>query len=151
VSNAANNPANGGGDQVQALNAKIAELEAQLASSNKFFPSADSIKTIGALVVVAIGVLTITVLAIATMAFIASDRDGNTIVPLSTAAFGVISTIVGAYLGVKIGTDQTRTLAESANQAHARLGVMQAYVPEEKREEANIKGDEAANQAKFEQ
>jgi hypothetical protein len=84
---------------------------------NRVLPSADSIKSIGGLVSVVIGVLAITVLAIATMAFIDSGKDASTLVPLSTAAFGVISALVGAYLGIKIGTDQSKTIVEGASQA----------------------------------
>lgn len=78
------------------------------AARNKVLPSAESIQSAGALVSVVIGVLAITGLAIATMAFIDSDKDATTLVPLSTAAFGVISAIVGAYLGIKIGTERVR-------------------------------------------
>jgi hypothetical protein len=40
---------------------------------------------------------------------------------LSTAAFGVISAIVGAYLGIKIGTDQSKNMAADVRQAHSQL------------------------------
>jgi len=124
---------------------EIVQLKAQNAGGNRFLPTADSIRTIGGLVVVAIGVLAITILAVTTMAFIGSDKDGNTIVPLSTAAFGVISTIVGAYLGIKIGTDQTKTLAQSASEAHARLSAIQPFVPADKQAEAQDAGQKAVD------
>jgi hypothetical protein len=88
---------------------------------NSFFPTSESIKMVGGLIAVIVGVGAITTLAIVTMALIDSGANANTIIPLSTAAFGVISAIVGAYLGIKIGTDQTKELAKEVTQAHATL------------------------------
>jgi hypothetical protein len=93
----------------------------QRAHKNTLLPSAESIMSVGGLVSVVVGVAAITVLAVATMAFIDSGRDATILVPLSTSAFGVISAIVGAYLGIKIGTDQSRSIAADASQAHATL------------------------------
>lgn len=105
-------------------------------SSNRFLPSAESIQSIGGLVAVVIGVTSVTLLAIVTMAFIGSDHDANTLVPLSTAAFGVISAVVGAYLGIKIGTDQSKGLAEDASQAHAKLAAVTAFVAPDQQQAA---------------
>jgi uncharacterized membrane protein YkgB len=88
---------------------------------NSFFPTSESIKMVGGLIAVIVGVGAITALAIVTMALIDSGESANTIIPLSTAAFGVISAIVSAYLGIKIGTDQTKELAKEVTQAHATL------------------------------
>ncbi len=117
--------------------------EGQGSNRNRVLPSADSIQSIGGLVAVVVGVLAVTVLAIATMAFVESGKDANTLIPLSTAAFGVISAIVGAYLGIKIGTDQTKTLAQDASQAHAKLAAVQGYVPADQQQAAT----EAATKA----
>jgi hypothetical protein len=103
---------------------------------NKVLPTAESIQSIGGLVAVVTGVLAITGLAIATMAFIDSGKDANTMIPLTTAAFGVISAVVGAYLGIKLGTDQSKGLAQDVSEAHVKLAAMQSLVPEEKQEEA---------------
>lgn len=115
----------------------------QSTSRNRVLPSAESIQSIGGLVAVVIGVLAVTILAISTMAFIDSDKDANTVIPLSTAAFGVISAIVGAYLGIKIGTDQTKTLAQDASQAHAKLAAVQGFVPAEQQQAAREAASEA--------
>jgi hypothetical protein len=72
-------------------------------------------------VAVVVGVLSVTLLAVVTMAYIKSGANSNTIIPLSTAAFGVISAIVGAYLGIKIGTDQSKELSENIGQTHEAL------------------------------
>jgi hypothetical protein len=106
------------------------------AKDNKFFPTAGSIQSIGGLLAVVIGVVAITALAISTMAFIDSGKDANTMIPLTTSAFGVISAVVGAYLGIKIGTDQSKGLAQDASEAHAKLSAVQSFVPEDKQEAA---------------
>ena len=92
------------------------------------------------------GVFAITALAISTMAFIDSGKDANTMIPLTTAAFGVISAVVGAYLGIKIGTDQSKGLAQDASEAHAKLAAVQAFVPGDKQDDAQQAASRAAEQ-----
>ena len=105
-------------------------------SGNKVFPTAESIQSIGGLVAVVVGVGAITCLAIVTMALVDGHKEvANTLIPLTTSAFGVISAVVGAYLGIKIGTDQSKGLAEDASKAHATLAAVQALVPAEKNDE----------------
>jgi apolipoprotein N-acyltransferase len=116
-------------------------------SGNKILPSAESIQSIGGLVAVIIGVLAITALAISTMAFIDSGKDANSMIPLATAAFGVISAIVGAYLGIKIGTDQSKGLTHDANEAHAKLAAVQAFVPANQQDDAQQAAKKAAEEA----
>jgi hypothetical protein len=121
--------------------------KAQRASSegrNKVLPAAESIRSIGGLVVVVIGVLAVTTLAIVTMALIRSGKDANSMIPLATTAFGVISAVVGAYLGIKIGTDQSATFAQDANRAHAQLGALQRFIPEDQHDEAERAAAHAA-------
>jgi hypothetical protein len=118
--------------------------QGQTPPRNRVLPSAESIRSVGGLVAVAIGVVAVTGLAITTMAFVESGHDANTLIPLSTAAFGVISAIVGAYLGIKIGTDQTKSLAQDATQARAQLTAVQGYVPAEQQQAAAQAGKEAA-------
>jgi hypothetical protein len=97
------------------------EEDTSSSAGNRVLPSAESIRSVGGLVSVVTGVLAISILAIATMAFVDSDRDANTLIPLTTAAFGVISAVVGAYLGIKIGTDQNKVLVADATDAHSKL------------------------------
>jgi apolipoprotein N-acyltransferase len=113
---------------------------------NKILPTAESIQSVGGLVAVLFGVFAITALAISTMAFIDSGKDANTMIPLTTAAFGVISAVVGAYLGIKIGTDQSKGLAQDASEAHAKLAAVQAFVPGDKQDDAQQAASRAADQ-----
>ena len=117
------------------------------AGQNKVLPTAESIRSVGGLVVVVIGVLAVTTLAIVTMALIRSGKDANSMIPLATAAFGVISAVVGAYLGIKIGSDQSATFAQDANRAHAQLGALQRFIPEDRHDEAAQAAADAARLA----
>jgi uncharacterized integral membrane protein len=111
---------------------------------NKLFPTANSVRSVGALIAVVVGIVAVTILAVFTMAYIDSGKDANAMIPLATAAFGVISAVVGAYLGIKIGTDQSAGFAEEANRAHAKLGALQGFVPEGDKEAASKAADDAA-------
>lgn len=113
-------------------------------NQNKVLPNAESIRSVGGLIAVVVAVIAVTALAIATMAFIDSAKDANAEIPLATAAFGVISALVGAYLGIKIGTDQSTTFARDANQAHAQLGAMQGFVPQDQQQAAQQAAADAA-------
>lgn len=66
----------------------------------------DSVERWAGLAAVAIGCGAVAVIAI--FAFFLNVRGDPTLPTLATAAFGVIGSIVGAYLGVKAGADTTR-------------------------------------------
>jgi membrane protein DedA with SNARE-associated domain len=66
------------------------------------------VKTVGGLIAVCDGALTVMVIGI--VAISASSQNAGTIAGSTVA---VIGSIVGAYLGVKVGTDQT---AKALNQ-----------------------------------
>jgi hypothetical protein len=75
----------------------------------------EGIRVIGGLVAVGFGVTA--VVGIAVGAFIVGTQTAATIAG-STA--GVVGSIVGAYFGVKVGTDQTKTALENAQQESAK-------------------------------
>jgi hypothetical protein len=104
------------------------------------------------LVAVGMGVAAILILALAAvfvLAFkIASPTDA--VVAVATGAFGVIGSVVGAYFGVKVGTDQSKPIAaaaatatEAATAADVRSQALALHVPTELAEQAMT----AANQA----
>jgi hypothetical protein len=76
---------------------------------------AERIKLIGGLVAVGLGVTA--VLGIAVGALIVGTQTAATIAG-STA--GVVGSIVGAYFGVKVGTDQTKTALDQAQAESAK-------------------------------
>ena len=75
----------------------------------------EGIKVIGGLVAVGLGVTA--VVGIAVGAFIVGTQTAATIAG-STA--GVIASIVGAYFGLKIGTDQTKAALDNAQGESAK-------------------------------
>jgi hypothetical protein len=75
----------------------------------------ERIKLIGGLVAVGLGVTA--VVGIAVGAFIVGTQTAATIAG-STA--GVVWSIVGAYFGVKVGTDQTKTALDNAQAESAK-------------------------------
>ncbi len=93
--------------------------------------NANKLLPVGGLVAVASGIAAILVIALATVLVLALNVSGSgaAISAVATGSFGVIGSVVGAYLGVKIGTDQTSKLADSAAEAHAAAAVYAAHVP----------------------
>lgn len=84
----------------------------------------DKVKVIGGLVAVGAGVLAVGVIAI--VALIEGTEISATI---ASAASGVIATIVGAYFGVKVGTDQGKTAMENQKVEAAKAQVFAAHLP----------------------
>ena len=108
----------------------------------------------GALFVVLVGVVAVAIIAIAaviTLAFV--DDVGSEIGTIATGAFGVVGTIVGAFFGIKVGTQAGASGKEDAQrtaitarageaEANARATVLAAHIPEDK---ASTVASEAAN------
>lgn len=82
-------------------------------------PDANSIKTIGGLLAVLGGITAVTALAIVTLAKLGSGNK-ESMVAVTSSAFGIISAVVGAYLGIKITADSaSKTNQEAKNAAVA--------------------------------
>ncbi|HEX3317410.1 MAG TPA: hypothetical protein VHR88_05285 [Solirubrobacteraceae bacterium] len=88
---------------------------------------AGDVKLVGGLIALAVGVVAVAVLAGGAM--IAAAGDAATI---ATAAFGVIGSIVGAYFGVKIGTDGTQKAVQAHQDEATRAQVFAAHLQPEK-------------------
>ena len=86
---------------------------------------------IGGLIAVSVGVTAILLLALATVFVLAFQvsSPGEAVTGVATAAFGVIGSVVGAYFGVKVGTDQTKQLSDAAAAANARASAIALHVP----------------------
>jgi hypothetical protein len=93
-------------------------------SSRRILPSADSIKAIGGLVAVGIGVV-----AVAIVAIVALNKDTQTAATITGSAAGVIASIVGAFFGVKIGSDQAKDANAKKDQQAAKAQVYALHVP----------------------
>ena len=76
--------------------------------------SAESIKSIGGLIAVVVGIVAVTSLAIVTLTRLDNKASA---VAVTSSAFGIISAVVGAYLGIKISSDNTANSGEEATKA----------------------------------
>src|SRR4051795_6151557 len=86
----------------------------------------DKVRTIGGLVAVAVGVLVVGLIAV-----IALIKDSDTAATIASSAAGVIATIVGAYFGVKVGSDQSRTAIKAQQEEATKAQIYAAHLPPE--------------------
>ena len=65
--------------------------------------SEEALRTLTGLVAVVAGIIAVGALAIITVELVGVGKDGNTeaTVAITTAAFGIVSTVITAYLGIK--------------------------------------------------
>jgi hypothetical protein len=97
------------------------------------------VREIGGLVAVVAGLLAIA--GIAAGALIADSQTAATIAGSTTA---VVGSIVGAYLGVKIGTDQTKNAIQAQREEAAKGQIYAAHMPKEEALKAVPLAKEAA-------
>ncbi|HEX4305491.1 MAG TPA: hypothetical protein VHZ54_05605 [Solirubrobacterales bacterium] len=108
----------------------------------KALSKAESIKLIGGLVAVGIGTLVVGAIAV-----IALLKGGDTAATVSSAAGGVIATMVGAYFGVKVGSDQTKAALDGQKAEAAKAQTFAAHLPSEKADDVIKQAEEAATKA----
>jgi hypothetical protein len=114
-------------------------------------PDVNSIKTIGGLLAVLGGITAVTALAIVTLTKLGSENK-DSMVAVTSSAFGIISAVVGAYLGIKITAESaTKTNQETKNAAvaehEATLAKHQMSAVEEAVKDKNPKLAEEARTA----
>ena len=103
-----------------------------LAASQKAAPEdptptwALGIKAVGGLFAVTVGVVALAL--IACLAFVVQD---STTTPIVTACVTAIGAVVGAYFGVKVGTDGTSTAIKAQQQASTNTQIAALYVSPE--------------------
>lgn len=73
------------------------------------------IQVIGGLTAVSLGLAAVLIIAMLAVIFVRNDAAQVAIV--AGSAFTVIGTLVGAYFGMKIGTDQTKAAMEQTERA----------------------------------
>jgi hypothetical protein len=93
----------------------------------------EQIKIVGGLAALVSGLLALVL--VLGFGLIAS-LDGSKFTQLATTIVGVIGSIVGAYFGVKIGTDGTQKALESQRQEAARSQIFAAHLPPAQAEHA---------------
>lgn len=104
----------------------------------------DQVKAVGGLVAVAIGVG-----AVAVIALVAIFKDSSNAGTIASAAGGVIATMVGAYFGVKVGTDQSKTAADNQKAEAAKAQVYALNLDPDKAKNKGIlkEAEDAAERA----
>jgi hypothetical protein len=102
----------------------------------------EKVKAIGGLVAVTVGVL-----VVGSIAIIALFQDPSTAATIASSAGGVIATVVGAYFGVKVGTDQSKTAIKSQEAEAAKAQVYAAHLPPENAKDIIEMAGEAAKNA----
>jgi hypothetical protein len=78
-----------------------------------------NIQVIGGLTAVFLGLSVVLIVSVLAVSFVRDDAEQ--VAAIAGSAFTVIGTLVGAYFGVKIGTDQTKTAMEQTDRAHSAL------------------------------
>lgn len=86
----------------------------------------EQLKVIGGLLALVAGLITLlVVLAFANRKGVSSNQFRQ----LATTVIGVVGSIVGAYFGLKIGTDGTDKALEAQRQEAARAQIFAAHLP----------------------
>jgi hypothetical protein len=73
----------------------------------------ENIKAIGGLIAVVAGITAVAILAVIAVTRLGSDKSST--VAVTSSAFGVISAVVGAYLGIKISSETNAKAGDEAN------------------------------------
>jgi uncharacterized protein YacL len=102
----------------------------------------EKVKTIGGLAAVTSGVVAVLIIAI-----IAIVKNTSTSATIASATAGVIATVVGAYFGMKVGTDQTKAASDGQKAEAAKAQVYAAHLPAEKAPEVLKLAEQAAKSA----
>jgi uncharacterized protein YacL len=102
----------------------------------------EKVRVVGGLVAVGIGLLVVGVIAV-----FAVLKGGQISATIASSACGVVATVVGAYFGVKIGTDQGKTAMENQKAEAAKAQVFAAHVPADQAKEVLKLSKQAAREA----
>jgi hypothetical protein len=90
----------------QPLNAPMSDRAEKVdLRARRWYDRSEALKMVGGLLAVGVGLFTLLVIAILAIVY---TNDATQVATIASSSFGVIGTIVGAYFGVKIGTDQTQ-------------------------------------------
>jgi hypothetical protein len=88
----------------------------------------EQLRIIGGLIALSAGLLSLIVVVIVAL-IVKPDTTGGSI---ATGAIGVIGSIVGAYFGVKIGTDGTKAAVSAQQDEATKAQVYALHTPSEK-------------------
>jgi hypothetical protein len=102
----------------------------------------ENLKTVAGLTAVVVGTIVVGIIAAA-----AISKGTDTAGQIASSAGGVIATIVGAYFGVKVGSDQVKEAIDGQKAESAKAQAFAAHIPSEKAEAALDRAEQAAKRA----
>jgi hypothetical protein len=111
-------------------------------NAKKEEPLAERLKTAAGLTAVAIGIVAVGIIAI-----VAITKNTETAATIASSAGGVIATIVGAFFGVKIGSDQSKTAQNGLKEEAAKAQVYAAHLSPQDADNVIAKAQLAAEKA----
>jgi len=79
--------------------------------------SIESLRAITNLAAVLAGIIAVAVLAIVTIELLNGEEKSEAAIAITTAAFGIISTVITAYLGIKATANAANKSGEASNDA----------------------------------
>lgn len=94
---------------------------------------AEALKTVAGLAAVMVGLAAVCVVAVVAMPLVS---DSQNVVAIATGSFGVIGTMVGAYFGVKLGSDSTQRAVQGMQEEAAKAQAFAAYLPSDDADKA---------------
>ncbi len=100
---------------------------------------AEALKTVAGLAAVMVGLAAVCVVAVVAMSLVS---DSQNVVAIATGSFGVIGTMVGAYFGVKLGSDSTQRAVQGMQEEAAKAQAFAAYLPSDDAEKAIARAGE---------
>lgn|SRR5690242_12561558 len=83
-------------------------------------------RLIGGMIVVCAGLAVVA--AVAVIAMLLVKKTTSDVVAIATASFSVVGTVVGAYFGVKIGSDNTQAAVAGMKDEAAKAQAFAAHV-----------------------
>ena len=96
----------------------------------------EQLRVIGGLLALTAGLIALIVVVVVSL-LVKTDTTGGSI---ATAAIGVIGSTVGAYFGVKVGSDGTKAAVEAQQKEAAKAQVFALHTPPD---QANVAFDQA--------
>jgi hypothetical protein len=96
-------------------------------STGKQSTNAENLRTKTGLVAVVTGVVAVVALAIVTVSFLGSGNK-DSIVAITTSAFGIISATVSAYLGIKASANSAAAASEHAGEKQNEAAIAENEV-----------------------
>jgi hypothetical protein len=103
----------------------------------------DALRTLAGLIAVLGAVIVIAIIAGA-----AISKNTETASTIATATTGVIGSIVGAYLGMKIGGDRTKEANAAQREESAKAQVYALHVPDTNADDARKEAEAAAREVR---